>query len=111
LAKYLLWSFKLDVYNKLVFKYFFVTNWYIKFFWLQIGHLNHIHIYNVIYGSFNIKVASQKRLTTSNLNTYAHFIPFVVEFKPNLTNKYFINDIINQIIDNLVSNQDEITHI
>jgi len=40
-----------------------------------------------------------KMFMTSNTITYSHFVLLVLELKPNFTNNYFINNIINQVID------------
>ena len=52
------------------------------------------------YGPFNIELVGSKMLMTSNMITYSHFL-LVYKFKPNFTDKYFINNIINQVIDKL----------
>jgi len=36
---------------------------------------------------------------TSNMITYTHFIFLIFEFKSNFTDKYFINNNINKLID------------
>jgi hypothetical protein len=35
---------------------------------------------------------------TSNMITYTHFLLLIFEFKPNFTDKYLINNFINQVI-------------
>jgi len=40
-------------------------------------------------------------LMTSNIIIYAHFLLHVIEFKSNFTDKFFIYNIINQVIDQI----------
>jgi hypothetical protein len=81
-GKYIL---RLDVYNKLVFKFFFVF-------------CNKL-VEKSLPCSLLLRWQIQKVSLTPNMITYAHFLILLSEFKPNLTNKNIINSIINQVID------------
>jgi len=51
------------------------------------------------YETWNIEVVDPKAFMTLNMITYTYFFLFVFQFKLNLTDKYFIINIINQVID------------